>query len=591
MKLLFKYILILLLISIFSSGLFAREKVNINFRGLNIYDFVKITSKIIKKNILLTSNIKGKVDFISNSTVYKDEILSILIYALESKGFTIVENKDILRVVKLSDVSKYNIDIENVTLKNIQAVSVINDLKAVAKSIFNEKILKEKVDILLNKVTNSIMFVGKKENVKYMKNYLIEMERKGSLIEKVVEVVYLKNAESKVIITTITNIIGNKKYKDENNKPFASIDEESNAIILMGPKEEIKYLVSLIKKLDIDRQQVYVQAKIIEISESKTKDIGIKYGLNGFNAGGGSLVSFSSELNGGTAVDLSSLSGYGYDLTTMKDGVHLGMTLNLLNQNGAADIVSEPSLLCINNKESSIYVGQTISIKTGTTTTTSGIPTDTYKREDVGLTLKVKPRISNGNKVLLDINTKLEDVGQTTTNDNPNTSKKELLTSAIVNNGENIILGGYIRSKKEHTIDKVPLLGDIPILGSLFRNKGEVNDKINLVIIITPYIVPKTKDLTYVRNQLAQLKLLEDKYTKDTKIRLEAKSIMSKQEDLDRKNKKIELDEKSRKIDEKLNKLLKRKKTIEIEKKIREDDGLTENEKLQRERVKEILGI
>jgi general secretion pathway protein D len=485
-------------------------------------DLVKITSKVIDKNILLTTKINGKVDFISNKPVSRDDILNILIYVPESKGYTLIENDGILRIVRINDAAKYNMPVVNnksintyqmitevfsvenanvdyvsskirhliskdikkhievVKLDNIKASEIQTDLVNVVKTIYNEKVETEKVAVLVNKDNNSIMFVGKKQNVAYLVNYLKEIDKSGSLVAKSVEVIYLKNAESKNVIKTITGIIANKKYKDPNDKPYASNDEESNSIILMGKKEELEYFTSLIDKLDVDRQQVYVKARIIEVSEIKTRDIGVKYGLLGFESGSTGLTTFSSSLNGAGTVstlDLSSISDYGYDIATMKKGLSLGASINLLNQNGAADIVSEPSLLCINNKQSSIYVGETRSIKTGTTTTTGGNTQDTYKREDIGLTLKVKPRISNGGKVLLEINTKLEDVGQTTTNGQPNTSKKDIETTAIVNNGESIILGGYIKAKKENTEDKVPLLGDIPILGNLFKNNREVNDK------------------------------------------------------------------------------------------------------------------
>ncbi|MEA2050805.1 MAG: type II secretion system secretin GspD [Campylobacterota bacterium] len=651
-----------------SGSLFAKEQININFKDLEIKDFVKITSKIIEKNILITNNIKGKVDFISNKPIYKDDILNILIYVLESKGYTVIENQGIIRIIRLSNAAKYNTPIYNnandlstykiitevfniqhsnvdyisskirhlisksaklvtdkesnaivitdfqsniltikkvismiakdskktiqiVQLNNLQGSTVLADLKSVAKTVFNEKIENEKVSILLNKDTNSIMFVGKKSNVEFLVKYLKDIESKGSLVEKVVEVVYLKNAESKSVIKILNGVIAQKVYKDKNNKPFASTDDESNSIILMGPKEEIGYFTQLIKKLDVDKQQVYVQARIIEVSENKTRDVGIKYGLNGFSAGNTGLMSFSSSLNGGTSYDLSGLSTFGYDLGVMKEGLSLGMSLNLLNQNGAADIVSEPSLLCINNKESSIYVGQTISIKTGTTTSSSGIPTDTYTREDVGLTLKVKPRISNGDKVLLEITTKLEDVGQTATNDNPNTSKKELLTSAIVNNGENIILGGYIRAKTEHTLTKVPLLGDIPLLGSLFRNNYEVDDKINLVIIITPYIVPKSKDLTYVRNQLAELKILENKYTQDTKLRLETMKLEAQKQELNRELKKLDLDERREDLKDDMIDFSEDKKDYFDDKTEDAQEELDENELLHQQRVKDMFGL
>jgi general secretion pathway protein D len=298
----------------------------------------------------------------------------------------------------------------------------------------------------------------------------------------------------------------------------------------MGQKNLLAYYKELIEQLDTDKQQVYVQARIIEVSEKGIQNVGLKYGIDGFQSGSGGLATFSSTLNNG----ISSLGKInqmgGLDLNTMTHGLALGITVNLLNQNGAADILSEPSLLCINNKQSSIYVGETRSIKTGTTTTTGGNVSENYVREDIGLTLKVKPRISTGDKVTLEITTKLEDVGQTLTNGQPDTSKKDITTTAIVNHGESIILGGYIKEKNEIILEKIPLLGDIPFIGALFKNSYEIKDKINLVVIITPYIVPKTKDLTYIRNQLVELKILEDKFTKDTILRLEKTKLKAHKE-------------------------------------------------------------
>jgi len=664
------YLVGLLCSIVFSVSVFAKDQININFKNLEINDFIKIISKITNKNILISTKISGKVDFISNKPVFKEDVLNILIYVLETKGFTMVENKGILRIVKLNQASKYNTpvfsetinnsqfqmvtnifqikyanvdyvsskirhlisssaklvtdkqsnsviltdfpdniktvkkvidfiatdlkkDIQVVKLKNIKGSSIISDLKNVAKNVFNEKIIKEKVVILLNKDTNAIMFIGKKKNVAFLVKYLKDIEEKGSMIEKIVEVINLKNGEAKNISKIITSVIAQRVYKDKNKKPFASVEEESNSIILIGPKEEINYFKTLIAKLDRDRQQVYVQARIIEVSERKAKDVGLKYGLSGFSAGSGGLATVSSTLNSDSAFNLTSIEkAGGLKLSTMKEGLGLGITLNLLNQNGAADIVSEPSLLCINNKSSSIYVGQTISIKTGTTTSTAGTPTNTYKREDVGLTLKVKPRISNGGKVMLEINTKLEDVGQTdSSSGNANTSKKELDTTAIVNNGESVILGGYIRAKKEQTIDKIPFFGDIPLLGALFRNNREIEDKINLVIIITPYIIPKSKDLTYVRNQLAQLKLLEDRYTKETILRLKKAKLKATKEDIQREDETNDIDEDTKEAKAEL-KENRDNYNSSNEKNINEKDKSTmTNEQLHKKRLKEIFGI
>ncbi|MCK5294363.1 MAG: hypothetical protein KAJ49_06910, partial [Arcobacteraceae bacterium] len=242
----------------------ADKTININFKDLKIVDLIKVTSKIINKNILLTQKINGKVDFISNKPVSQDDILNILIYVLEAKGYTLIDNNGILRVIRINDAAKHNMPVVNnekiktyqmiteiftvqnanvdyvsskirhlisksaklvtdkdsnsivltdfmeniktvkkvidiiskdskkyikiIKLKNIKAPDILADLKNVAKTIYNEKILKEKVAILVNKDTNSIMFVGVEKNVGYLVTYLEDIDKQGSLVAKVVEV-------------------------------------------------------------------------------------------------------------------------------------------------------------------------------------------------------------------------------------------------------------------------------------------------------------------------------------------------------------------------------------------------------------------
>jgi len=438
-------IILLIIISI-HINIFAKEELAINFKDLTITSFIHITSKALGKNIVSSNKIVGNVDFVNYQKIYKEDLLKILKHVLDSKGYSVIEEETIIKIVKQKNK---NIILEQTNTKNI------------------------------------------------------------------VKIIRLKNTEASTVLKVLNKMNNDKVYNIKKNKPSIAMDEDSNSIILMGIKNKLDLFLELISQLDEDKNQIFVQARIVEISENLTKNVGIKYGLKGFSSSGSVLSTFSSSLNNGSSIDSDLLSNFGLNLSTIKDTLTLGMSLNLLNQNGAVDIISEPSLLCINNKESSIYVGETITIKTGTTTTSSGIPTDTYTREDIGLTLKVKPRISNNDKVLLKIHTKLENVEQISTlSSNPNTSKKELITSAIVNNGESIILGGYIRSQKETINNKVP------ILGTLFKNQEELKDKINLVIIITPYIVPKEKDISYIRGELSKLKALEEKYIKKTLLRL-----------------------------------------------------------------------
>ncbi|MCP4971839.1 MAG: hypothetical protein GY932_14740 [Arcobacter sp.] len=620
MRLIRIFLLVVLLNALAFSN---NEKININFKDLKIMDLVKITSKIIDKNILVTQNIQGKVDFISNKPVDKNELIKILIFVLESKGYTLVNNENILRIVKLNISAKsnvpvvtsklkqnynqmvtevfkvYNVNVdyiaskirhlisknakivtnkdantlvitdfmdniktvkkvvrimtigakksmEVIELKNIQAVDAKKNLDAIAKSIFNPKIQTEKVIVIANKENNSIVFIGNRKNTKYLKKYIKKMDSNDSLIKRVVEVYPLKNVEAKNVIKIIDGVIGKKKYLDPSLKPLSSVDEETNSIVLVGPSSEIEYIKILLSQLDKEKAQVYVKARIIELNDNLLDEIGVKYGILGGKANSSGLGTFASSLNGGLA-KVFSPGDIGLSIPDLSSGLALGASISLLNNNGALDIVSEPSILAINNKESSIYVGETISVKTSQEVTEGGgNENENFQREDVGLTLKVKPRISNDNKVTLEINTVLEDVKTTETKSgNADTSKKEVITTAIVNNGESVILGGLIQDKEESSTDKVPLLGDIPLLGLLFTHDKKTIIKKSLVIIVTPYIVPKSKDLTYVRNQLAQLKLLEDKYLKDSILRLKSKQIKKAQE-------KIEYEKKLKALDSKL---------------------------------------
>ena len=643
-----RLIKVIVLVFILSIQGFSEEKININFKDLKIMDLIKVTSKIIDKNILVTEQINGNVDFISNKSVDKEELLKILSFVLEDKGYSLVQNEDILRIVKLNDSANSNVpvvdnkksldthismvteiftvydadvdyiaskvrhlitktakmvtnkdsntlvitdfkdnietvkevinsmtsgakkDISVIELVNMKAVEAKKSLDAIVKSLFNEKIETEKVGVIENKDNNSIVLIGKKENISYLEKYIKNADLKGSLIKKEVKVFPLKNVEALNVIKILDSIIGKKAYIDPNDKPLSSVDEESNAIVIMGPSDELESIGVLLQELDREKGQVYVQARIIEVNDNLVDQIGISYGVFGGTAGSNGLATFSSNLNGGSDSLPTVVKSLGLDIPDITSGLALGATLNLLKQNGALDIVSEPSILAINNKESSIYVGETISVKTTSSVTDGGTTKENYEREDVGLTLKVKPRISNDTKVTLEINAILEGVKTTQTySGNADTTKKEIKPTAILNNGESVIIGGLIENKQEETNQKVPLLGDIPVFGELFKNKAIDMKKNNLVVIITPYLIPETKDITYVRNKLSELKSLEDRYLEDSLVRLKEKSIQKKEEDKLR-------EEKLKKLDEKLSK---KEEVLSL-------DNKTEHEK----RVSEILG-
>ena len=536
-----KLLLVFFLIFSFSSQANTDDKININFKDLKISDFIMITSKIINKNILFTDKIEGIMDFIPNKEVSKSDLLKILDLVLEEKGYVLIDEKNILRVVKSSMIEKDTLIIK---LNNLKASEAKKKIDLISAMKFNKE--EQKIAIIEDENNNSLTLLGQKKDLKFLSDYIRTIDNTNISNKKDIKMFPLKNVEASTVVKILEEIINKKEFITSNDKPLFSIDNESNSIVIMGFSEEISLIDELIKELDKEKTQVYVQARIIEVNDELVNQIGVSYGIFGARASNNVLSSFSSSLNN---ADIPTLSIEGLKIPDLTSGLALGASLNLLKQNGALDIVSEPSILAINNKESSIYVGETISIKVSSSVTDGGTVKENYEREDVGLTLKVKPRISNETKVTLEINTILEGVKTTqTVSGNADTSKKEVKTTVILNNGESVIIGGLIENKIETTNQKVPILGDIPLFGELFKNDISNNKKNNLVVIVTPYMIPKTKDITFIRNKLSQLKNLEDKYLEDSLIKLKENHLKRKIQDKKTEEKSKELDKELEKV-------------------------------------------
>lgn len=581
-----------------------RKTVNIDFKDLEIDDFIKLVSRIQNKNVLLNQQIRGKVEFISSTPIYKENLLEILMSVLETKGYTLIDHGEFFEVVRSNEAAKYNLPVmkkedtsikqmvtvslkpkeENVDvvtskimhlvsksakvvtirenntilitdypknihtirnvisliddalqkevrfieIKNAQVDRIYPNVTTLSRELFNQRLESEKVTTVLDKENSKIVLVGKKANLDKLEEIIKDFDKEPEEedeVNEVVKILTLKHSEAKEVSKVLKDIINTKKYTDPNDKPSISHDENKNAIVVVGMPEKIREVLEIIEQLDTEKQQVYVQAQIIEISTGKSSQLGIKYGLEGGTLNSSGLFTFAANL-GGSAIAIDSFSSY-ISGDTVKSGLALGAGINFLKQNEAADIVSEPSILCVDNKESTIYVGQTESILTSALAgdNASDLTRNTYTREDIGLTLKVKPRISRYGKVSLEVETKLEDVlNSTSQNGTPTTTKREVNTNAIVNNGESVIIGGLIKGQVSGSDVSVPILSDIPILGSLFKNEQSSNDRTNLVIVLTPYIIDKSTGLVGLREKLARLDHLQQRYNRMVAVELEKRA-------------------------------------------------------------------
>ena len=433
-----------------------------------------------------------------------------------------------------------------VKLQNSSVKDVFTNAQSMAKKLFPQTIESEKVDIFKDEATNSVILVGKPENNSRMLRYIKQLDMKGEDQTQKMYVVRLKNSnveEMEKILSKLVAQMNSVKIKTSKkggkppSKAMVVSDIERNSLIILATGEQIKNIRETVRKIDVPQAQVYVKARIVEINRNLEEQIGVKYGFESGKITSQGLYSAAANMGASSLMVSQSLMGFLNSTTTKYDqngnpytsderpfkfsnGISevfaLGAKIDLLKQNGAAHILSEPSVLCTNNKEATIQVGQTQSILTQAQQSTQGQGNiiNNYSREDIGITLKVKPRLSSNNKVTLEVEAEIEDIvpGSNSAADRPTTTKRKVTTNAIVNNGETIILGGLIKESGGKSTTKVPFLGDLPLIGRVFSSDGDATSKINVVIYLTPYIVRKSGDLQRLRQALNELEEIQGKY-------------------------------------------------------------------------------
>jgi len=510
-------------------GAAANEKVSLAIDGMGMTDLIKLVAATTHKNIFIGEEIPGTISYAGNKPINKKDLFGILQSTLDARGYTLVDTGGgYLSVVKTVDATQMNLPfMEKSDIAQMQTrIFTFHFSSAENMGTKIKHFTSKNGKITASKESNSVIVTDFPDNIATIQKAMKILDMKDETLANTTHVIPLKNADAKSLVTTLNTILGKMTLMPGQQPPSITSDDSTNSLIVITSDELFKSLESTILSLDQDRQQVYVRAKIIEISEKKSREVGIKYGLAGGTAGSNGLFAFNSTLGDGSVNALAipeALQNVKITIPTLSSAILLGANLSLLDSNGAANILSEPSILCIDNQESSIYVGRTESISSGVTQGVGTGITQNYTRQDIGLTLKIKPRLSNDNKVLLGVITKLEDIESRSDAGQPNTTKREVLTSAIVNNGESVIIGGLISERVDETNSKVPFLGDIPILGNLFKSKASSRDKINLVIILTPYIIEKSGDLNTLRAQLSELDAIQDRYIANITKNIETK--------------------------------------------------------------------
>ena len=296
-------------------------------------------------------------------------------------------------------------------------------------------------------------------------------------------------------------------------------DENTNSLVVIAAPEDFRVISNVISKLDIRRRQVFVEAVVLEIGSEDEINLGIGY-HGGVPDGDGNLQLASAQLNGtsfgGTADSLSGLAMGIFGAETIELPLFsatgestilsiptFGIALNALASNSGVDILSNPSLLIVDNEEAKITVGRNVPFPVSSGRDNNNNPIVSYQREDVGIELTVTPQINESNSVTMEISLKVAEVeedssGLDVTTAGFITSERELENVAVVEDNQTIVIGGLIGKTTTQVETKIPLLGDIPLIGALFRGKRDTERKTNLLIFLTPHVINTSADLEEV---------------------------------------------------------------------------------------------
>jgi general secretion pathway protein D len=305
-----------------------------------------------------------------------------------------------------------------------------------------------------------------------------------------------------------------------NNEISVWADTQTNAIVVNAPPKMMRALMQIVDKIDIRRAQVLVEAIIVEVIADKSNELGVTWAIEGTGSNTPiAVTNFPGSMNGvvqlgaaagGGATDPSSLIDAGITIGVGRlsdSGVSFAAILSALEGNADTNIISTPSIVTTDNEEATLNVGQEVPFVTGSYSNTGSVggavnPFQTIQREQIGVKLAITPQINEGNSMVLEISQEISSLAQSAGEAvDLITNQRIVETTVIVEDGEILVLGGLLEDVLRESNQSVPILGNIPLLGNLFRSRKTEKVKTNLMIFIRPTILRDTATIAIETNQ------------------------------------------------------------------------------------------
>ena len=417
--------------------------------------------------------------------------------------------REIISALDISDSQ-----VETFRLANLPALDAEEALKALAGP-------KPGYRVVAVPGSNSLIIEGKAAELGKLRSIISSMDVSNNSPRGAVSVVSLRFANGEDIIELLTTLLPTY-FVEGQPAPTVAYDQGSNTLVISASGETQEAIEQIIRQLDVRRPQVLVEAIIVEISDTAAKELGVEFAIAGLN---GNAVPLLSSNFSRAAPDILGLAGViagandGFDATEQAAAVSslVGLeggiagiggidndtlytaVINALQTDEDTNILSMPFVTTLDNVPATFLVGQEIPIATGQsllTGTGTVNPFTTFEREEVGIQLDVLPQISEGDVIRLQIRQEVSSISGALTSIAGDfvTNKRSIETTVLANNKEIIVLGGLLEDNEEISLSKVPILGDIPVLGKAFQSKGKSRVKTNLMVFLRPTIIRNASD-------------------------------------------------------------------------------------------------
>ncbi|MEM1230513.1 MAG: type II secretion system secretin GspD [Pseudomonadota bacterium] len=431
----------------------------------------------------------------------------------------------LMRIIRQIDVADED-DMIVVPMKEAWVGTVVALLERVAPDQIGRSAKgPQKIQLIANERNNTLIVKGKSRPVAEVLKLIEKLDQPATAAGST-QVLPLNHAQASDVATILNGLTEGNAQEEGAQQTSIQADESLNAIVVKADPGRIAEIRDLVAALDVRRSQVLIEAAIVEVSLTDTSNLGVE--LAAADGSGSSVPLVSTSLDGtigtllggilpedGTEINvldgLAGVAGVGSPtLAAAKidvDGVSFGAVINALATNTDANLLSTPSILTLDNQEAKIVVANEVPFRTGSFTTQAdgaNNPFTTIQREDVGLQLTVTPHVHDGEAVRLEVSQEVSNVvdsgitiGSSGFSDVV-TSKRTIDTTILADDKQTIVLGGLIQDDISDSVRKVPLLGDIPVLGNLFRSRNQSRTKRNLLVFLRPTVIRNKDDANNV---------------------------------------------------------------------------------------------